>query len=167
MHCRCPLPEEVCSWLWRAIRQGSRCLQVPRGGWGYPSIIALDGGSFGFQIGGTATDVVMFFMTPDGIEHLFKDEFTLGGEVSVAAGPKGRTAEAGTDVAFQAEILSYSRSQGLFAGVSLEGASLRPDNDANEVVYGRRIAAREILLEGGVAVPPAATSLTQALQSAD
>jgi lipid-binding SYLF domain-containing protein len=142
------------------------CRGSEGGPWGAPSMIALDGGSFGLQIGGSAMDVVMFFMTPDGIEHLLKDQFTLGGEASVAAGPKGRTAGA-TDLAFQAEVLSYSRSQGLFAGVSLEGASLRPDHDANEAVYGREIDARTILVEGGVPVPAPATQLLRVLQGAD
>jgi len=143
------------------------CRSGEGGPWGAPSMIALDAGSFGFQIGGSAMDLVLFFMTPDGIEHLLKDKFTLGGELSVSAGPKGRTAEAATDIAFQAEILSYSRSQGLFAGVSLEGASLRPDHDANEALYGRAIDPRTILIEGSVPAPDAASRLIKVLQSGD
>jgi lipid-binding SYLF domain-containing protein len=117
------------------------------GPWGSVSMLALDGGSFGFQLGGSSMDVVMLFMTPKSMESLLKDKVTLGGDIGAAAGPKGRNASANTDTRFQAEILTYGRSRGLFAGVSLEGASLRPDDDANEEIYGREVDA-ELLLTG-------------------
>jgi lipid-binding SYLF domain-containing protein len=143
------------------------CRESEGGAWGAPSMIALDGGSFGFQIGGSAVDVVMFFMSPDGIDYLLRDKFTLGGEATVAAGPKGRNAEAATDLAFQAEILTYSRSQGLFAGVAVEGASLRPDHDANTALYGREVDPEAILVENALDVPAPALSLIQAMRSGD
>jgi lipid-binding SYLF domain-containing protein len=134
------------------------------GGWSGPSMLAFDGGSIGFQIGVSSSDVVLLFMTDRSLDHLTGGEVTLGGDASVAAGPKGRDAGASTNLAFDAEILSYSRSRGVFAGISIEGASMRPDNDANEVLYGRRIEAEEVL-RGGVAVPEMAAPLINALQS--
>jgi lipid-binding SYLF domain-containing protein len=134
------------------------------GGWSSPSMLALDGGSIGFQIGVSSSDVVLLFMTDRSLDHLTGGEVTLGGDASVAAGPKGRDAGANTNLMFEAEILSYSRSRGLFAGISIEGASMRPDDDANEVLYGREIEAEEIL-RGGVPVPEMATPLIEALGS--
>jgi len=123
-------------------------------GWGAPAAIRVEGGSFGFQIGGSATDVVMLIMNEHGMHDLDKDKFTLGGDASVAAGPVGRTATANTDAYMTAEILSWSRTKGLFAGVSLSGATLRPDRDANKELYGERLGSREILMRK--MEPPAA-----------
>jgi lipid-binding SYLF domain-containing protein len=134
------------------------------GPWGAPSMLALDGGSFGFQLGGSSMDVVMLFMTPKSMESLLKDKVTLGGDVAAAAGPKGRNASASTDTRFQAEILTYGRSRGLFAGVSLEGASLRPDDDANEEIYGREINAERLLTGQDTGVPAAAAGFMSTLR---
>ena len=119
-----------------------------KGPFGPPAMISLTGGSFGFQIGGQETDVVLLFMTPTSFKHLMKDKVKLGADASVAGGPKGRTAAASTNATMRAEILTYSRSRGLFAGVSLEGSTLRQDNGANEKLYGRKISAREIVSGG-------------------
>ena len=134
------------------------------GGWSSPSMLAFDGGSIGFQIGISSSDVVLLFMTDRSLDHLTGGEVTLGGDASVAAGPKGRDAGASTNLAFDAEILSYSRSRGVFAGISFEGSSMRPDDDANEVLFGREIEAEEIL-RGGVPVPEMAAPLIDALRS--
>jgi len=115
-------------------------------GWGAPGAIRVEGGSFGFQIGGSSTDVVMLIMNERGMRDLDKDKFTLGGDASVAAGPVGRTATANTDAYMSAEILSWSRAKGLFAGVALSGATLRPDRDANKELYGERLDNKQILM---------------------
>ncbi|MDP9338630.1 MAG: lipid-binding SYLF domain-containing protein [Acidobacteriota bacterium] len=115
------------------------------GHWSAPSMMALEGASFGFQIGGQATDFVLLVMNPRGARSILKSKVKLGADASAAAGPKGRTAEASTDATLRAEVLSYSRSRGLFAGISLAGATVRPDNDANERVYGRDVSARDII----------------------
>lgn len=115
------------------------------GGWSAPSTIRIEGGSFGFQIGAGETDVVFMVMNHRGMNNLMKDKFTLGGDASAMAGPLGRTAQAQTDAMMRAEILSWSRSRGIFAGVSLEGATLRPDHDDNRELYGRDISSRAIL----------------------
>src|SRR5216684_8606144 len=115
-----------------------------KGPFGPPAMIAITGGSFGFQIGGQETDVVMLFMTPDSLKHLLRDKVTLGVDASAAAGPKGREASAETNATMRAEILTYSRARGAFAGVSLKGAVLRPDKDANKNVYNRQIDVREL-----------------------
>lgn len=133
------------------------------GPWGPPSMMRLTGGSFGLQIGGRATDFVLFVMNPRGAEAILKSQVKLGADVAAAAGPKGRNASASTDATMRAEILSYSRSRGLFAGVSLDGSSLRPDNDSNERLYGRELEAREIVLSGSVAPPAAAAKLLETL----
>ncbi len=114
-------------------------------GWSAPASVRIEGGSVGFQIGGSETDLIMLIMNARGKEKLLESKFTLGGEGSVAAGPVGRTATAQTDVQMHAEILSWSRSQGLFAGISLQGATLRQDTDDNEKLYGKRIDNRDIL----------------------
>ena len=137
------------------------------GPWGSPSMLAINGGSFGFQLGGTSMDVVMLFMTPNSMESLLRSNVTLGGDIGVAAGPKGRRASADTDLRFQAEILTYGRSRGLFAGVSLEGASLRPDNDANEEVYGRKIEAELLLTSGDTGIPSDAAGFMSTLRRLD
>jgi lipid-binding SYLF domain-containing protein len=122
-------------------------------------MMVLEGGSVGFQIGGEATDFVMLIMNDHGVNSLLHSKVKLGGDVSVAAGPVGRTAEADTDAYVRAEILTYSRARGAFAGVSLEGASLRPDDDANEALYGRKIDTKTIVLGPSPTPPPAANQL--------
>jgi lipid-binding SYLF domain-containing protein len=133
------------------------------GPWSAPLMMSLKGGSFGLQIGGQSSDFVLLVMDPKGIDHLLGSKFTLGADASIAAGPVGRNAEAATDVTLHAEILSYSRSRGIFAGISLEGASLAQDNKGNTAVYGHRVAAREVLLESRTRVPRAARDLVDAL----
>jgi SH3 domain-containing YSC84-like protein 1 len=133
------------------------------GKWGAPSMIALEGGSFGFQLGGQATDFVILVMNPRGANAILSSKVKLGADASAAAGPKGRDAEAATDVTLRAEMLTYSRARGLFAGVSLEGSTLRPDNGANEAVYGRKIPAVDIVRKGTVAIPPSAQKLVSLL----
>jgi lipid-binding SYLF domain-containing protein len=125
-------------------------------GWSAPAGVIVEGGSFGFQIGGQETDAVMLVMTRRGAEKLMSSKFTLGGDASVAAGPVGRTSSADTDLKFQAEILTYSRARGVFAGLSLNGATLRPDNDANRELYGKELPSQEIAM--GKTVPPAAAA---------
>jgi lipid-binding SYLF domain-containing protein len=127
-------------------------------GWSAPATIRIEGGSLGFQIGATETDVVLLIRNHRGMERLLSDQFTLGGDASVAAGPVGRDATAQTDAMMNAEILAWSRSRGLFAGISLDGATLRQDLDDNEKLYGRRLDNREILTNG-VPPPPAADRL--------
>src|SRR5215470_3810019 len=123
-----------------------------KGPWGSPTMMALEGGSFGLQLGGHATDYVLLVMNPRGADSILSSKVKLGAGISAAAGPKGRDVGAATDVVLRAEILSYSRSRGLFAGAFLEGSTLRPDNDANERLYHRKLTAKEIALEGKV--PP-------------
>jgi SH3 domain-containing YSC84-like protein 1 len=127
-------------------------------GWSAPSTIRIEGGSFGFQIGAGETDLIFIVMNQHGVRDLMKDKFTLGGDASVMAGPVGRTAQAQTDALMRAEILSYSRSHGVFAGVALEGSTLRPDNDDNRELYGHNVTQREILT-GHVRRPAVARSL--------
>jgi SH3 domain-containing YSC84-like protein 1 len=134
-----------------------------QGPWGAPTMMALEGGSFGFQIGGQATDFVLLVMNPRGASSILNSKVKLGADASAAAGPKGRTAEAATDVTLRAEVLTYSRARGLFAGISLSGSTLRPDNDANERIYGRKLPAKDIALHGAVPVPPSARLLIQTL----
>ena len=129
------------------------------GPWSAPTMMALEGGSFGLQLGGQATDFVLLVMNPRGAHAILKSKVKLGADASAAAGPKGRTADASTDATLRAEVLSYSRARGLFAGLSLEGSTLRPDNDANERIYGKKVEAQSIVFKGAVAVPPAAQKL--------
>ena len=131
-------------------------------GWGPPAAIRVEGGSFGFQIGGSSTDVVMLIMNERGMKRLTSDKFTLGGEATVAAGPVGRDTSAQTDATMMAEILSWSRSRGVFAGVSLDGATMRNDLDENKNMYGQRWTSKEIL-GSGAAVPPIAAKLIETL----
>lgn len=133
------------------------------GPWGAPTLIALEGGSVGLQLGGQATDYVLLVMNDRGADSILGSKIKLGGDASAAAGPKGRTAGASTDLAMRAEILTYSRSRGLFAGVSLEGSTLRPDGDANDAVYGKRVQPRDIVRAGAVAVPADAQPLIDVL----
>jgi SH3 domain-containing YSC84-like protein 1 len=136
-----------------------------RGPWGAPTMMALEGGSFGFQIGGQATDFVLLVMNESGARGILASKVKLGGDASVAAGPVGRDASADTDASLRSEILSYSRARGLFAGVSLEGSTIRPDNGDNRRIYGRKIPARDIVLSGKVAVPPAAKRMISTLDT--
>ncbi len=133
------------------------------GRWSAPAMYALEGGNIGFQLGGEATDFVLLVMNPKGAESLMKSKVKLGGDAAAAAGPKGRAAAADTDVLMRAEILTYSRSRGLFAGISLEGSTLRQDNGANEKLYGRKLSAKEIVREGKVGVPAAGHELVALL----
>jgi lipid-binding SYLF domain-containing protein len=134
------------------------------GPWGSPAMYALEGASVGFQLGGQATDLILIVMNDKGASSILDSKVKLGADASVAAGPKGRDASANTDAYMRAEILSYSRSRGLFAGISLEGSTLRPDNDANADIYGRKLTAREIVLGGKVAIPASGRLLVRVLQ---
>jgi lipid-binding SYLF domain-containing protein len=136
------------------------------GPWGAPTMMALEGGSFGFQIGGEATDFVILVMNNRGAESLLHSKVKLGADAAIAAGPKGRELEADTDVTMRAEMFSYSRSRGVFAGVSLEGTTLRPDNDANRRLYGKNVSAVEIIKESKVEAPESAHTLIATLQQA-
>jgi len=133
------------------------------GPWGPPAMYALEGINIGFQLGGQATDFVLLVMNPKGARSLLGSKVKLGADASAAAGPKGRTAEGATDVVMSAEILSYSRSKGLFAGVSLEGSTLRSDGSANEKLYGQKLSAKEIIRENKVKIPPSAQELVALL----
>jgi len=133
------------------------------GPWGAPSMMALEGGSVGFQIGGQATDFVLLVMNDRGANGILSSKVKLGGDASVAAGPVGRDASAETDASMRAEILSYSRARGLFAGVSLEGSTIRPDNDANERIYGEKVSAKDIVIVHDTRVPSSAASLISTL----
>jgi len=136
-----------------------------KGSWGAPTMMALEGGSFGFQIGGQATDFVLLVMNEGGARGILSGKAKLGGDASVAAGPVGRDASAETDVTLRSEILSYSRSRGLFAGISLEGSTIRPDNKANEQIYGKKLEAKQIVLSDQVSVPAAADQLVSTLEA--
>jgi lipid-binding SYLF domain-containing protein len=134
-----------------------------KGPWGTPSMMALEGGSIGFQIGGQATDFVLLVMNDRGASSILSSKVKLGADASAAAGPKGRDAEADTDVSMRAEILTYSRARGLFAGISLEGSTLRPDNDGNDAVYGHKIDAKDLVLHNAAPPPDAAHMLLTVL----
>jgi len=134
------------------------------GRWSAPAMYALEGGNIGFQLGGEATDFVLLVMNPKGAESLMKSKVKLGGDASAAAGPKGRAAAADTDAFMRAEILTYSRSRGLFAGISLEGSTLRQDGHANEKLYGRKLTAKEIVRESKVGVPASGHELVSLLE---
>src|SRR5271157_4885534 len=148
-----------------------RGVMICRGGehytgkWGAPALYALEGVSIGFQIGGQATDFVLLVMNPKGARSLLSSKVKLGADASAAAGPKGRTAEGATDIVMNAEILSYSRNKGLFAGISLEGSTLRSDGSANEKLYGRKLTAKEIIVDHKVAVPACAKELVSLLDT--
>src|SRR3984957_3584364 len=143
--------------------RGSRTFQ---GRWGAPSMMALEGGSFGLQLGGQATDFVLLLMSPRSAQNILTSKVKIGGDASAAAGPVGRTASAETDVTLRAEILSYSRARGLFAGISLSGSTLRPDNDANEKLYGKKVGASDIVFKKVVPVPDSSKQLLATLQKA-
>src|SRR6267154_4689178 len=135
------------------------------GPWGPPAAMRLEGASVGLQLGGSATDFVLLIMNPKGAESLLGNKVKLGADASAAAGPKGRTAEGATDIVMNAEILSYSRNKGLFAGISLEGSTLRSDGGANENLYGRKLSAKEIIRGGKVGIPASAHELVSRLDS--
>jgi SH3 domain-containing YSC84-like protein 1 len=134
-----------------------------KGPWGPPSMMALEGGSFGLQLGGQATDFVLLLMSPRSAENVLVSKVKLGGDVSAAAGPVGRTASAETDASLRAEILSYSRARGLFAGISLAGSTLRADNSANKNLYGKEVNAQDIVFKRAVATPASAKLLLATL----
>src|SRR6266567_78632 len=136
-----------------------------KGRWGAPALYALEGVSIGFQLGGQATDFVLLVMNQKGAQSLLYSKVKLGADASAAAGPKGRTAEGATDIVMNAEILSYSRNKGLFAGVSLEGSTLRSDGSANEKLYGRKLSAKEIIRQGRVGIPACAHELDSLLNT--
>ena len=133
------------------------------GRWSAPAMFALEGANIGFQIGGQATDFVLLVMNPRGANSILGSKVKLGADASAAAGPKGRTAAADTDIVMRAEVLSYCRSRGLFAGISLEGSTLRSDGSANRKLYGRSLSAKEIVREGKVPVPGAGSELISLL----
>jgi SH3 domain-containing YSC84-like protein 1 len=133
------------------------------GHWSAPALFALEGANIGFQLGGQATDFVLLVMNPKGADSILSSKVKLGADASAAAGPKGRTAAADTDIVMKAEVLTYSRSRGLFAGISLEGSTLRSDGSANKKLYGRDLSARQIVREGKVGVPPAGRELVSLL----
>jgi len=135
------------------------------GPWGAPTMMALEGGSIGLQAGGQATDFVLLVMNDRGANAILSSKVKLGGDASAAAGPVGRDASAETDVTMRAEILSYSRARGLFAGVSLAGSTIRPDGNANEKVYGRKLPAKDIALSGATSVPPSANEMIATLNA--
>ena len=139
--------------------------QAFKGRWGAPTMMALEGGSFGLQIGGEATDFVLLIMNERGASAILKSKVKLGGDASVAAGPVGRTASAETDATLRADILSYSRARGAFVGISLEGSTIRPDGGANQQIYGQKIPVKQIVRSGKVAVPPSAKKLVSTLDS--
>jgi SH3 domain-containing YSC84-like protein 1 len=133
------------------------------GRWSAPALFALEGANIGFQLGGQATDFVLLVMNPRGANSILGSKVKLGADAAAAAGPKGRDAAADTDIVMRAEVLTYSRSRGLFAGVSLEGSTLRSDGSANRKLYGRSLNAREIVRQGKVGVPPAGRELISLL----
>src|SRR5437867_5598061 len=136
------------------------------GPFGPPAMISITGGSFGFQIGGQETDVVMLFMTPDSLKHLLRDKVTLGVDASAAGGPKGREASAETNATMRAEILTYSRARGAFAGISLKGAVLSPDKDANKNLYNREVDVRDLVEKGTVETPEPGRKFIQSVSQA-
>jgi lipid-binding SYLF domain-containing protein len=136
------------------------------GAWGAPTMMALEGGNIGPQLGGQATDFVLLVVNPKGLDSILKSKVKLGADAAAAAGPKGRDAQAATDALMHSEILTYSRSRGLFAGVSLDGSTLRVDNSANEKVYGRKISGREIVVLHKAATPAAGQLMVSTLQKA-
>jgi lipid-binding SYLF domain-containing protein len=140
----------------------AECRKRDADGWGPPAAIRIEGGSFGFQVGVSSSDVVLLVMNERGMKKIEEDHFTIGGEATAAAGPVGRDTTAQTDVLMTAELLSWSRSHGVFAGVSLDGSTLRNDLDENQALYGKRWTSRQIL-ESGAPVPPAATRLIDLL----
>lgn len=140
--------------------------QTFTGPWGPPAMVALEGANIGFQLGGQATDFVLLVVNPKGIDSILKSKVKLGADAAAAAGPVGRDAQAATDVLMHAEILTYSRSRGLFAGISLDGSTLRPDNSATEKIYGRKVSARDVVIGHKAGTPKSGQLLISALQKA-
>jgi len=136
------------------------------GPWGAPTMMALEGGSAGFQLGGNATDFILLLMSPRSATSILSSKVKLGGDAAAAAGPVGRTTSAETDVTMRSEILSYSRARGLFAGISLEGSTLRADNGANKNLYGKEVSAKDVVFNKAVPVPTSAKELLATLQKA-
>jgi lipid-binding SYLF domain-containing protein len=136
-----------------------------RGTWSDPAFLTITGGSVGLQIGGQELDIVLVVMDRRGLENLLKNQFEIGGEASVAAGPIGRDTSASTDIQLRAQMLSYSRSRGLFAGVSLKGASIRQDQDSNEKFYGSRFRTRDIVLDGKATTPQSSEAISDLRQA--
>lgn len=141
--------------------KGVISVRTTGGGWSEPAFLTLTGGSVGFQIGGQAVDIVLVVMNRRGVENLLQNQFEIGGEASATAGPVGRDTAASTDVQLRAQMLSYSRSRGLFAGVSLKGAAIRPDQDSNEHFYRTRFRTRDIVLDGKATTPESAEAVSQ------
>jgi lipid-binding SYLF domain-containing protein len=145
-------------------RYGKGIVMCRKGGeWTAPAFLTVEGGSFGFQLGLQKIDVVMLIMNQRGMDRLIGDKFTIGADASAAAGPVGRQASASTDIRLDAEILTYSRAKGLFAGISLDGAVVKPDKEDNREFYGKEIDPRSILMDGAVPMPPEAKPLAEAL----
>ena len=163
-HCLAVIPNVVKVGFMFGGRHGRGLVSCRvEGEWSRPSFVSLTGGSFGLQIGGQATDFILVFANRKAAERLTENKFTLGGDASVAAGPVGRTASAGTDVKLQTEIYSYSRSRGLFAGVSLEGSSLATDDNANEEIYGEGVEPEDLLFDAGD-IPQKVASFVESLE---
>lgn len=139
------------------------CRSKSATGWSAPATLRLEGGSFGLQAGGSETDLILLVMNQKGADRLMKSEFKIGGEASAAAGPVGRQANAATDATMRAEMLGYSRARGVFAGVSLEGSTLREDVDDNRAIYGKSLTTEEIVRQGKGTAPPVGTELARAL----
>src|SRR5881397_2370083 len=158
------LDKAACAVIVPNVKKGGFIVCRRKSGrdWSAPAGVIVEGGSVGFQIGGSETDVIMLVMNEGAVDKLLSSKFTIGADASVAAGPVGRTSSAETDAQLHAEILTYSRARGLFAGVSLQGATLRPDDDANKDMYGKPMANKDIVL-GNVKPPPAAARLIAAL----
>ena len=163
-HCIAVIPRVIKGAFGWGGRHGRGVLTCRAGErWSPPIFVSLSGGSFGFQVGARSTDVVLFFMSERSVRSLLRSKFTLGGEVGLAAGPLGRTAEMGTDLRLEAEIYSYARSRGLFAGIAVEGARLAPHQKSIDAFYGDRLWPEEVLFKETVAVPPAAKEFLAAL----
>ncbi len=159
-----PSEKKFAFWIGGTFGRGALvCRHGGDGPWGGPSMFTVGGASYGLQLGGEATDIVFIVMNSGGVRKLLQSGVKLGVDASAAAGPVGRTAEGATDVQLHAEILSYSRSRGLFAGVSLEGAVLKQDDDGNKRLYRRSVTPEDILINGDVAAPPAAKALDDIL----
>jgi lipid-binding SYLF domain-containing protein len=144
--------------------KGVASCRMPDGSMSAPAFYEIGGASVGFQIGGQTADVVLLIMNEDGVSHLLSDKFTIGGEATATAGPVGRTAHAATDAQMHAQILSWSRSRGLFVGAALDGSVVKPDKEANEVLYGIPISGREILIDSKVTAPAQAKPLMQSIR---
>jgi lipid-binding SYLF domain-containing protein len=143
--------------------KGVASCRKPDGTMSAPAFYEIGGASIGFQVGGQTADVVLLIMNEGGVSHLLSDKFTIGGEATATAGPVGRTAQAATDAQLHAQILSWSRSRGLFLGAALDGSAVKPDKEANESLYGKPISGREILVDSNVTVPPPAKPLMQSI----